>query len=73
MTTEYIRDAQDYTLQKKRQLIYLDFSLGVPINHVPNGNASYLTFLFGAKECRGSNCPGSTLHASQAVLPRLFR
>lgn len=51
MTQAYIRDAQDVTLERKRQLTYLDFTNGVPINRTPNGNESYLTFLFGKREC----------------------
>lgn len=70
ITTAYIRDAQDVTLRLKRQLTYLDFSSGVPINHTPNGSDSYMTFLFGSKECLGSNCPGQPF---QLRTRRLFR
>ena len=54
ITSAYIRDAQDVTLQKKRQLTYLNFKQGgdgAPRYTTDNGNESYLTFLFGKKEC----------------------
>ena len=68
ITSAYIRDAQDVTLQRKRQLAYLDFTNGVPVNHVANGNESYLTFLFGKKEC--GSCAGSPFQLRDV---RLFR
>jgi hypothetical protein len=69
ITTAYIRDAQDVTAQRKRQLAYLDFTRGVPINHTPNGNESYLTFLFGKKECV-AGCVGLPFQLRDV---RLFR
>ena len=67
-TGAYIRDAQDVTLQLKRRLVYGDFVRGVPINHTPNANENYMTFLFGRKEC--GNCVGQPF---QLRTPRLFR
>jgi hypothetical protein len=69
ITAAYIRDAQDVTLERKRQLAYLDFTNGVPINHTPNGNESYLTFLFGKKECV-TGCVGLPFQMRDV---RLFR
>lgn len=68
MTTEYIRDAQDYTLQLKRQLLYRDYERG-KANHVPNSTGSYLTFLLGAREC-GEPCgvPFPVLDLSPSII-----
>jgi hypothetical protein len=46
-TAVFIRDAQDVTLQLKRRLVNQDFTRGVPLNTIPNGVDSYMTFLFG--------------------------
>ena len=54
MTSAYIRDAQDVTLQLKRRIIRNDTPR---VNHVPNANGNYLDFLFGIRECSG--CTGS--------------
>lgn len=70
ITTMFIRDAQDVTRQLKNRLTFVDFTAGVPINHVPNGNNNYIEFLFGKKECVGSNCPGSPFQLRDV---RLFR
>lgn len=58
IVTEYIRDAQDVTTQLKRRLTYVEFS-GTPSTPYPwnYGNAQYLTFLFGKKEC-DTGCEG---------------
>ena len=56
----FIRDASDVTLQRKRQMTYLNFKPGgdgAPRYTTDNGNESYLTFLFGKKEC-GDACSG---------------
>ena len=50
--SNYVRDAQDVTTELKRRLVRQDFVTGVPINHVPNGNGSYIEFLFGTVSCR---------------------
>jgi hypothetical protein len=69
VTTTYIRDAQDVTGELKRRLVHNDFSVGVPSNHVPNGNGSYLDFLFGRISC--GHCPaGSPFQMREA---RRFR
>jgi hypothetical protein len=63
VTTEYIRDAQDYTLRLKRQLLFKDYDRG-KANHVPNSTGSYLSFLFGAKECGEPCIPPPVLNLS---------
>ena len=62
----YIRDAQDVTLQKKRQLVHMD---SPRINHVPNANANYLDFLLGRPEC--GHCVGGSPFTNREV--RVFR
>jgi len=61
-TAVFIRDAQDATLQLKRRLVYQDFTRGVPMNTIPNGVDSYVTFLFGrmAGRSRSYVIPGCT-------------
>ena len=67
--SNYVRDAQDVTLELKRKLVRQDFVAGVPINHVPNGNMSYVDFLFGTMSC-GTCANGSPF---QMRYLRLFR
>lgn len=52
ITSAYVRDAQDVTLRLKRRLTYQNFTQGsgAPRYTTPNGNESYLSFLFGKKE-----------------------
>lgn len=72
ITSAYIRDAQDVTLQKKRQLTYINLKQGgdgAPRYTTDNGNESYLTFLFGKKE----SCASCTGLPFQLRDVRLFR
>lgn len=71
ITSAYIRDAQDVTLRLKRQLTYKNFTAdsGAPRYTTPNGNESYLTFLFGKKE----GCASCTGLPFQLRDVRLFR
>lgn len=71
ITSAYIRDAQDVTLQKKRQLTYINFTAdsGAPRYTTPNANESYLSFLFGKKESCAS-CDGLPFQLRDV---RLFR
>lgn len=50
VTTEYIRDAQDVTLQLKRRLISTGYQQNL-LNHIPNSTGDYLSSLLGAREC----------------------
>jgi hypothetical protein len=69
VTRTYVRDAQDVTLELKRKLVRRDFTVGVPINTIPNGNASYIDFLFGRISC-GTCISGSPFQMRDV---RLFR
>ena len=84
-TIEFIRDAQDVTLRLKRRLTYKNFTAdgGAPRYTTPNGNESYLTFLFGKREsysvtsnvttitpCYGCTASGSPFQLRDV---RLFR
>jgi hypothetical protein len=77
-TDVFVRDAQDVTLQLKRRLVYQDFTRGVPLNTIPNGVDSYMTFLFGTMAGRnGSNVTAGCLSCEgvpfQKRYTRLFR
>ena len=63
ITSAYIRDAQDVTLQRKRRLVFQE---GTADTHTPNGNERYLTSLLGAKECPELSC--STIPDTLTVL-----
>lgn len=67
----FIRDASDVTLQRKRQMTYLNFTQdsGAPKYTTDNGNESYLAFLFGKKEC-DAGCTGLPF---QKQTVRLYR
>ena len=66
VTTMYVRDAQDITLQLKRRLVHMD---SPRINHVPNANENYLVFLLGRSEC--AHCIGGSPFIRPEV--RVFR
>lgn len=71
VTSAYIRDAQDVTLQLKRRMTYQNFTRdnGAPRYTTDNGNESYLSFLFGKKE----GCASCTGLPFQFRDVRLFR
>ena len=50
MSTQHLRDAQDYTLRLKRRIISTGYQQNL-LNHTPNSNGNYLSARIGAREC----------------------